>query len=136
MNQLGHTARADGSDVEDLVGDGIQYRFAALENGLVATDPDGQFAGFGAGGSSADGCVQHVQPTFQERGVQLAQQGRRVGAQVEVHAAARQAADQPIRAESDVPDLGRARQRRQHNLTGLGNQTWRVGQPHPRPDAE
>src|SRR5262249_56843429 len=60
VDELGDRARADRPDVVRLIADRVEYGLQALEEVLVAADPEGEPARLGAARAAAHGRVEHV----------------------------------------------------------------------------
>jgi hypothetical protein len=88
----------------------------AVEDLLVAADPDRHFSAGGAGGAAADRRVEHVKIFLGEGGVDLAHHRHRIGRHVEEGGVGTHALDQPAGPERHLFDIGRDRQRGEDDL--------------------
>src|SRR5205814_9730398 len=90
VDELRDRARADRPDIVGLITDGIEHRLVALEDGLVAPDPEGEPPRLGPARAAAHRSVQHMDPPRREARVDPADEGGRVGRQIEVDLARRE----------------------------------------------
>ena len=111
MDQLGDGAAADGADVVGLVADAVEDGLAAVEDLLVAADPDGEVSGGRTAGSAADGRVEDLDAAGSGLFVDAADERGRAGAEVEVDLALTHALEDTVLAEADGLDLCGAWQR-------------------------
>jgi hypothetical protein len=99
----------------------------ALEDGLVAANPQGQLAAPRTARAAADWRIQDAEAALAEAGVQAAHERWRVGAQVDVRAARPQPVEQAVLAERDRLHLGRSGQGGEDHVGGLGDLARRGG---------
>src|SRR3989442_1731049 len=89
VHELGDGAGADRPDVGRLVAHRVEHGLVALEDLLVAADPDGELARLRAARPAAHRRVQHVHAALGEDLADPPHHGRRVRAEVEIRLAAR-----------------------------------------------
>src|SRR5712691_10286537 len=126
MHQLGDSASTDRADVVRLVSDSIEHMFILVVNRSVATDPDRQPPATGPVRPATDGSVQHVCAHLGEHVMDVANQRRRVSAQIEVDFAWAYPMQQAVLTESDCLYLWRAWQRRENNFASFHRGSRRV----------
>ena len=127
MHQLGYRAAADRADVVSLVADGIQHRLVAVEQLLVAADPDCQVAGARPARPAADRSVQHIDALLGVKLVDAADDRGGVGAEVKVNLAGAQALQHSLLAQGHRLHLHRAGERGKDHFGGLGHFPGSVG---------
>src|SRR5439155_16019950 len=106
VHELGDRAGADRADVARLVADRVEHLFVAVEDLLVAADPEGETPGGGAPRPTANRRIEHIDAFFAKAAVELAHQRRRVGREVEPGAAFRHPGKKAVGSEPDRLDLG------------------------------
>ena len=126
VDELGHRARADRPDVVGLVPHRLEQRPVPVEHRAVPAHPDRQPSRPRPDRPAAHRRVEYMRPARREQPMQPPHQRGRIGAEVEERAALAHAVDEPLRAESDLLDLGRARQRGEHDLRRLRHRARRV----------
>ena len=127
MHQLGDGAAANRPDIVGGVADGVEDGFVLVEYGPVAAHPDGQAAAGGAGRAAADGGVQHTDAQESGLVVNLADQRRRAGAQVEIGFAGAHSRHNAVLAQRHCLYLHRAGQGCEHHVGLFGDGAGGVG---------
>ena len=119
---------ADRSDVVGLIPDRVEDGLELLEGGLVAADPQREPSRLRPARPAAHRRVEHVDAARLEDRVETTDDGGRVGRQVEVRLAGREAGQQTAAlVERHRLDLGRPGQRGEDDVDRLGHRPRRVG---------
>ena len=128
MDQLGDRARADRTNVRDLVADPVERRLDLVVDLLVAADHHGQCRIARARDAAADGRIEHRDTFFSEGLLQAPDQCRRIGREIRIDRSLADPVDNRVlAAERDGLDLFGSGERREHELCVFGRIGGSVG---------